>query len=162
MVKIEGSLSQTVLGVGPVSAVLLASAYQPAVSEVQRTTLRIKPRVGDRDKKKKKKTHLQHKNIVIQQVNNRTSSCLDHNNSTRMQQPNQHVYALRQNMTPNAIPHHPSSNPSLRQQEPPLHTITQNQRDMLQKPIVTTPNVIHRQQVRKQTTYSKPAITTGK
>ena len=38
MVKIEGSLSQTLLGVGPVSAVLLASAYQPAVSEVQPTT----------------------------------------------------------------------------------------------------------------------------
>ena len=145
MVKIEGSLSQTLLGVGPVSAVLLASAYQPAVSEVQRTTLRINPRVGDRDKAGTFKTHLQHKNIVIQQVNNRTSSCLDHNNSTRMQQPNQHVYAPRQNMKPNAIPHHPSSNPSLRQQEPPLHTITQNQRDMLQKPIVTTPKAIHRQ-----------------
>ena len=62
-----------------------------------------------------------------------------------MQQPNQHVYAPRQNMTPNAIPHHLSSNPSLRKQEPPLHTIPQTQCDMLQEPTVTIPNVIHRQ-----------------
>ena len=47
-------------------------------------------------------------------------------------------------MTPNAIPHYPSSNRSLSQQEPPLHTTTQTQRDMLQKPTVTTPNVKHR------------------
>ena len=54
------------------------------------------------------------------------------------------MFTPRAKMTPNTIPHHPSSNPSLSQQEPPLHTTTQTQRDMLQKPTVTTPNVKHR------------------
>jgi hypothetical protein len=56
--------SQTAVGVGPVSAVLLASAYQPAVLEVQRTTQRINPRAGDRNTAGTLTTHLQHKNIA--------------------------------------------------------------------------------------------------
>ena len=74
-----------------------------------------------------------------------------------MQQPNQHVYAPRQNMTPNAIPHHPLSNPPLSQHEPPFHTITQTQRDMLQEPIITTPNAIHRQRHYRLSSSSEEA-----